>query len=149
MKHLTNKYILWAARFFIGYIFILAGIEKIADPTGFSDSIENYQFLPNMFINFFAIAFPWIEVVSGILIIFNKYVKENSFIFISMMTAFTIMILIAVLRGLDIDCGCFGTNNSQEVGFVKIIENLGLIILGIYVFVYHERTKKSIPLEES
>ncbi|MCZ7604386.1 MAG: MauE/DoxX family redox-associated membrane protein [Melioribacteraceae bacterium] len=148
MKHLTNKYILWTAKFFIGYIFILAGIEKIADPSGFSESIENYQLLPNIFINFFAIALPWIEVVCGILLIFNKHVKENSFIFISLMSAFTIMIFIAVLRGLDIDCGCFGTNNSQNVGIVKIIENLGLIILGLYVFVYHEKINKSIPLEK-
>lgn len=148
MKHLTNKYILLTAKFFIGYIFILAGIEKIADPSGFSESIENYQLLPNIFINFFAIALPWIEVVCGILLIFNKYVKENSFIFISLMSAFTIMIFIAVLRGLDIDCGCFGTNNSQNVGIVKIIENLGLIILGMYVFVYHEKINKYIPLEK-
>lgn len=140
MKFLTNTYVLWITKVFIGLIFVLSGIEKIADPAGFSDAIANYKLIPNFVINFFAISIPWIELVSGILLIFNQYIKENAFIYISLMSIFTIMVLIAVLRGLDIDCGCFGTQNVQAVGITKIIENLALIILGVYVFIYNDKS---------
>ncbi len=133
MKYLTNTYILWITKIFIGLIFVLSGIEKIADPAGFSDAIANYKLIPNFIINFFAISIPWIELVCGILLIFNKNIKENAFIYISLMSIFTIMVLIAVLRGLDIDCGCFGTQNVQAVGITKIIENLALIFLCVYL----------------
>lgn len=140
MKFLTNTYVLWITKVFIGLIFVLSGIEKIADPAGFSDAIANYKLMPNFVINFFAISIPWIELISGILLIFNQYIKENAFIYISLMSIFTIMVLIAVLRGLDIDCGCFGTQNVQAVGITKIIENLALIILGVYVFIYNDKS---------
>ena len=143
MKLVRNKYIVWIAQAFIGFIFIYAAIEKIANPAGFSDSIANYKLLPNFAINFFAIAIPWIELIVGILLIFNFYVKENALIFSSLIAIFTIMIFISVLRGLDINCGCFGTTDGQEVGISKILENLGLMILGIYVFFFGDSSEST------
>lgn len=144
MKYLTNTYVLWITKVFIGLIFVLSGIEKIADPAGFSDAIANYKLMPNFIINFFAISIPWIELVCGILLIFNQNIKENAFIYLSLMSIFTIMVLIAVLRGLDIDCGCFGTQNVQAVGITKIIENLALIFLGVYVFIYNDKSTHKV-----
>lgn len=46
------------------------------------------------------------------------------------------MVLTAILRGLDIDCGCFGTSDGQKVGLLKIGENIGLIILSLYIFFF-------------
>ena len=140
MSVLYNKYLFWTAKFAIGFVFIFAGIEKIAEPGLFSDSVANYKLLPLFAVNFFAVAIPWIEVISGILLIFDKYVKENAFIFNSLMSLFTIMVLIAVIRGLDINCGCFGTAEAQKVGFEKIMENLGLIILGLYVYFFSDNS---------
>lgn len=140
MSILYNKYLFWTAKFAIGFVFIFAGIEKIAEPLTFSDSIANYKMLPIAVVNFFAIAIPWIEVVSGILLIFDKFVKENAFIFNLLITFFTLMVLLAVIRGLDIDCGCFGTADAQKVGFQKISENIGLIILGLYVYFFADNS---------
>lgn len=141
MSKLYNKYLFGTAKFAIGLVFIFAGIEKIAEPAIFSDSIANYKLLPLAAVNIFAIAIPWIEVISGILLIFDKYVKENAFIFNSLMILFTLMVLIAVLRGLDINCGCYGTAAAQKVGLEKILENIGLIIIGLYVFFFADNSK--------
>ncbi len=141
MKFVSNKYLVWIAQAFIGFIFIYAAIEKIADPAGFGDSIANYKLVPRFAIHFFAIAVPWVELIVGILLIFNFYVKENAVIFSTLIAAFTIMIFISVLRGLDIDCGCFGTSDGQVVGVIKIIENIGLLLLGIYVFFFGDSSE--------
>lgn len=130
-KFLENKYLLLCIRIFLGFIFVLAAITKVTDPNLFAQSIFNYKLLPDFTINFFAIAFPWIELVAGVLLIFGVSVKENSAILSSLLLVFIIAIIISVARGLDIDCGCFGTVDGAKVGLVKILENVGLLILGV------------------
>ncbi|MBK9099286.1 MAG: hypothetical protein IPM14_14445 [bacterium] len=70
-------------------------------------------------------------MVAGVLLIFGVSVKENSAILSSLLLVFIIAIIISVARGLDIDCGCFGTVDGAKVGLVKILENVGLLILGL------------------
>ena len=111
----------------MGFVFIYAGILKISDPAGFSDAINNYDLLPLLFVNFFAITIPWIEVVAGLFLMFGISVKENSFIISVMLVAFILAIAISLGRGLNIECGCFGTSSGTKVGIIKLVENLILL----------------------
>ena len=129
---LSNKFLLLLFRIIVGFVFIYAGILKISDPAGFSDAINNYDLLPLSFVNFFAISLPWIEVVAGLFLLFGISVKENSFIISVMLVAFILAIAISLGRGLNIECGCFGTNSGTKVGIIKLVEN---IILFIFSFV--------------
>jgi uncharacterized membrane protein YphA (DoxX/SURF4 family) len=138
-KFLENKYLLLSIRIFLGFIFIFAAITKVTDPNLFAQSIYNYKLLPDFTINFFAIAFPWIELVAGVLLIFGVSVKENSAILSSLLFVFIIAIIISVARGLDIDCGCFGTVDGAKVGLVKILENVGLLILGLILIKFDSK----------
>lgn len=133
MKVLNNKYLLLIFRLFLGFIFVFAAVTKISDPEAFSQSIYNYKLLPLSLVNIFAILFPWIEIVAGILLIFGVSVKENSAIISGLLIIFIIAITISLFRGLDIDCGCFGTVDGAKVGIVKILENIGLLLLGIFL----------------
>ena len=141
---LSNNYLQLTARAVLGIIFIFAGIEKISNPEQFAIAISNYKLLPIFSLNLIAITLPWLEVVSGTLLIFGISIKENSAIIGALMVSFTIMVIIAVLRGLDIDCGCFGTSDGEKVGLLKIIENIGLIVLSIYIYFFD---KKSFSIE--
>ncbi len=138
-KILRNKFILLAAQFFIGLIFIIAGAQKIIDPNGFAESIINYRAFPLFSINIIAITLPWIEIVSGILLIFNKYIKENAFLISVLLVAFILLVISAVLRGLDFECGCFGTNDATRVGWFKVLENIGLLLLTGYIYFFSEK----------
>jgi uncharacterized membrane protein YphA (DoxX/SURF4 family) len=130
-KILENKFLLLTFRLVLGFIFILAAISKVTDPLGFSQSIYNYKLMPDFTINFLAIAFPWIELVTGIFIVFGIAVKENSAILSGLLMIFILAIAVSLARGLDIDCGCFGTVDGAKVGIKKILENVGLFILGL------------------
>lgn len=133
MNLLTNKYSILLYRVVISIVFIFAGIEKIVNPELFADSIANYRLFPKFTINFLAITVPWIEIVVGVLLLFGIAIKDNLKIINSMMIFFIFIILIAVLRGLDIDCGCYGSN-SQKVGMYKIFENVILLLLGVFIY---------------
>jgi putative oxidoreductase len=137
MKHLfSNKYILLLIRVVLAFIFIYAGIEKISNPENFSQSIANYKLLPIEFVNLMALILPWIEVVSGLLLLVGVSVKENSFILTFLLAVFIIAIVISLLRGLDITCGCFGTKSGSKIGLLKVLEDVGLFLLGIYLIVF-------------
>ncbi|MFC2119434.1 MauE/DoxX family redox-associated membrane protein [Bacteroidota bacterium] len=126
---LSNKYLLFLFRVIIGFIFIYAGTLKISDPAGFSDAINNYDLLPLSFVNYFAITLPWIEVVAGLFLLFGISVKENSLIISVMLVVFILAIIISLGRGLNIECGCFGTTSGTKVGIIKLVENIILLCL--------------------
>jgi uncharacterized membrane protein YphA (DoxX/SURF4 family) len=127
---LNNKYLLLTIRLFFGFVFIYASVTKISDPEGFAQAIYNYKLLPLFLVNILAIILPWIELTTGILLLFGVSVKENSAILNGLLVIFIIAIIISLFRGLDINCGCFGTVDGAKVGLQKILENIGLLILG-------------------
>lgn len=134
MAIINNKYLNQILRIILGLIFIFSGVEKISNPAEFAQSIENYRLLPIISINLIAIILPWLELISGMLLLFGIKSKENSIIITSMMIVFTSAVIIAIFRNLDIDCGCFGTLAAQKVGFRKVIENIVLISIGFIIF---------------
>jgi uncharacterized membrane protein YphA (DoxX/SURF4 family) len=129
LSSLNNKYLLLLLRIVIGIIFIYAAIEKISDPAAFSNSIYNYKLLPLSLVNLLAITLPWVELSAGLLLLFGIYVKENSAIISTLLIVFFIAIAISLARGLDIDCGCFGTSDGAKVSLIKLGENLVLIFI--------------------
>lgn len=134
MKIISNKYLLFIIRIVIAFIFIYAGAEKISNPEDFALSISNYRLLPIASLNFFAVILPWIEIVSGILLLFGISVKENSAIILSLLLLFTIAIVISLFRGLSIDCGCFG--KGTQIGLFKLGENLLMIVGSLLLTVF-------------
>lgn len=140
-KLLKNQKLLLFSRSVFAFVFIFAGIEKIINPADFSISIQNYRLLPLYTVNFIAITLPWLELVSGILLLFGNYNKENTAILCSLLVIFTFLIIISMIRGLNIDCGCFGSTMSQKAGWGKIIENFFLLLLGLHVVVITEHQK--------
>lgn len=143
----SNKYLLLVLRIILALVFIYAGIEKISDPAGFSDAINNYKILPLFSVNFFTIILPWIELIAGVLLLFGIKVKENSFIISFLLSVFIIAIVISLFRGLNIECGCFGTFSGSKIGIYKLIENLLLLLAGLILIKFDSEflvfTKKS------
>ena len=131
MKFFNNKYFLFAIRILLGIVFIYAAISKTSEPEAFARSIENYKLIPMFLINILAITLPWIELCAGLLLIFGISVKENSLILSGLLAIFIIAITISLARGLNIDCGCFGTVGGAKVGIQKLLENFGLLFSGI------------------
>jgi uncharacterized membrane protein YphA (DoxX/SURF4 family) len=133
LNSLNNKYLLFLLRIVLGIIFIYAAIEKISDPAAFSNSINNYKLLPLSLVNILAISLPWIELSAGLLLLFGVYVKENSTIISILLIVFFVAIAISLARGLNIDCGCFGTSDGAKISLIKLGENLVLIFIGSFL----------------
>lgn len=136
---LSNKYFLLSCRIVVGFVFIFAAFSKAADAEGFAQAISNYKLLPNFLINILAITLPWIELSTGLLLVFGISTKENSAILSGLLIIFILAIVISLARGLDIECGCFGTIDGSKVGLKKILENIGLLILSLILIKFDSK----------
>lgn len=142
MKILSNKYLTFAFRFLVGFIFLIAAIPKIADPSSFVKSIEAYQLIPTIFINLTALFIPWVELLIGLFLLVGVMLRGSAILSAGLFAAFSIIIAISLLRGLSIDCGCFGPNSSP-LTWMRFWEDIGLLLLSILIFY---NSKKSINL---
>jgi putative oxidoreductase len=92
----------------LGAIFIYAGIDKIRDPLQFADSIAGFRILPAGFINLLALSLPPFEAGSALLLLWRPTRRIGALAVAVMSVVFFTALLSALLRGLTLDCGCFG-----------------------------------------
>ncbi len=131
---LENPYLNFLLRLVIGIVFIVASIDKIADPNAFAVSINNYKLVSPGFAMFSATVLPWVELLCGLGLVMGVLYRGSALLSLLMLVVFTVAILIALSRGLDISCGCFTQDPTVgKIGWVKIGENLLLVFGSLYL----------------
>ena len=123
----SNKYFLLGLRLVLGVVFIYASIDKIDKPGGFAEAIYNYRMMPHATIDLMAIVMPWLELLCGILIIIGLFVRGSALLIGFMLLVFIVAISFALVRGLDISCGCFKVEGGHTLA-------LGLLVRDILMF---------------
>ncbi len=137
-KILSNDYLILGLRTVLGFIFVIASIEKMADPAAFATSIGNYKLVSSSIALFVATYLPWIELLAGLGILFGIFSRGSSLLILIMLVVFTAGIVSAVMRGLDISCGCFTQDPTVgKVGWYKVGENIGMILGSLVLFYSH------------
>lgn len=130
-----NSYIILFLRLFVGGVFIYASIDKIAHPAQFAHAIENYRILPHFIVNILAIILPWIELVSGLLLVSGVWRGASALVISGLLTMFIIAIMAGLARGLDITCGCFTTTGGEKLGLSLILRDVILLLITIHILI--------------
>lgn len=131
-KFLKNRWVLLALRVVIGSVFVYAGATKIGHPLAFADSIATFQVLPPQLVNLVALALPPFEILTGCLLMLGIFQRQAAFALLVLTTLFALFLIQALVRGLEVDCGCFG---SGRPSVLKTWASLGRdILLLIAVF---------------
>jgi putative oxidoreductase len=136
MKYLlSNQYLVLLTRIFLGLMFVVVSLEKIVEPAAFAQSIANYKIFSFPISLVLATIVPWLELVCGLCILFGLFLRGGSLLLSGMVAVFTLAVLSALLRGLDIACGCFTQDPTVgKVGWMKIIQNLTLLALSFFLY---------------
>ncbi len=136
MKNLLeNAHLVLLVRIFIGLLFIVSSLEKIVDPAAFAQSIANYKMLPGWLGIVVATVFPWLELLCGLSVLFGALMRGSSLLLSAMLLVFTVAVLVALARGLDISCGCFTQDPTVgRIGWMKILQNTTLIVLTLFLY---------------
>jgi uncharacterized membrane protein YphA (DoxX/SURF4 family) len=105
----TLRYLTLVSRLVLGVIFALAGLAKLGLPFAMAESIRAYEMgLPPFMVDFMANVLPPVELGVGIWLLMGLFTRFSAGITAALMVVFTIAVTQAWVRGLDINCGCFG-----------------------------------------
>lgn len=125
------------ARLVVGALFIYAASSKIQDPMKFAEEVRAYELAPVLTTNAIAIVLPWLELLAGALLIVGFWRAEARLLILLMMIGFTFGKISVEVRGMDINCGCWGSDWMESTfhGIWGIVLNLFLI--GLLVVDYY------------
>src|SRR4030095_15030078 len=137
-KLFTNKSFQITARIVLGAIFVYASLDKMANPDAFQKIIENYKILPIQLTNPLAIFLPWVEFITGILLIIGKWEKASLLLYNILMIIFIIALAQALIRGLDIACGCFSVkpSSTSEV-WLRLVLDIITVFFSFNLYKYY------------
>jgi uncharacterized membrane protein YphA (DoxX/SURF4 family) len=121
-----------AARIAVGLVFLLYGLDKIANPDDFARAIANYRLLPEALVNLVAVTLPWVELVCGLLLLAGQWVRSAALVSAFLLGVFIVAVSITLARGLDINCGCLNAEAGRKVGLRLLVEDL--LLIGASVF---------------
>ena len=138
-----QPWITFAFRLILGGVLLVAGALKVTDPYGSATSVRAYQILPVHLANFLGFVLPFIEVGIGILLIVGIWVRLSAIAGAALMVMFIIAIGQAWIRGISLDCGCFGKGGliaSDELPVwnytVEIARDVALAVIGGFLYRY-------------
>lgn len=140
-RFFENRWFVLALRVLIGGIFVYAGITKVINPQAFADSIATFQMLPPQLINIVALGLPPFEILIGLMLVTGWNVRAASLAVIGLSVVFGVALGQALVRGLAVDCGCFG---SGEPSTLKTWASFGraLLLLVISFWIFWQAPKK-------
>lgn len=102
--------LLWPAlSIIVGAVFIYAGVLKAWDPFAFAKDIDHFRILSYPLGMRVAFYLPWLEILCGLALIVGRLRSGAIAILGGLMVVFTIATIAAKARGIDLDCGCFGS----------------------------------------
>lgn len=125
----AHPWIVRGSQITIGVLFAIAGLAKVGDLSSFAGQIHNFRILPIAAENAMAMTLPWIEIVCALALVTGVRARAGSLLAAGMLVVFTAAVALALVRGLDIACGCFGTADASRVGALKVLENVGMLAL--------------------
>lgn len=122
-------------RIVLGGIFLWASWDKIAQPEAFAGVIGNYQLLPEAMVPLVAIVLPWTEAVCGICLVTGIWAGGAALIINMLVVVFIAALSMNLLRGIDVNCGCFSVDGASagstplEIGRDVVILAMGIVVL--------------------
>ena len=124
----------------IAALFLFAAITKLVDPSSFAQQIANYQLTPWPATAVLSVFLPALELCVGISLLLGRW-ESGALVWVAiLLTIFSGALLSAIVRGLSIDCGCFGRSIENTGTLWPLIRNLALLV--VTGFLWFSRVKK-------
>ena len=143
MKWLRHPVAQWALGAALGAVFIYASWDKIAQPAEFARIVYHYQLIgPSQALgyvpaNLLAVTLPWIELLTGALLVMGLWRREAAAVTALMLVSFIVAVSWALVSGIDIaNCGCFTVGGSAEgraLGWKLLAGDLALLAVATFL----------------
>lgn len=152
MRWLRHPALYWLVSIGLGAVFVYASFDKIAHPQDFARIVYRYRLAgPTAAFgvvpaNVLAVVLPWIEVLTGVLLMTGVWRREAAALAGGMLVTFLAAVSYVLWQGIDVaHCGCFTVGGEgRGTGWTLIASDFGLLAAALYVLLVRPRTAESV-----
>ena len=126
-------------RLFVGAVWIWAGVSKIGSPRTFTEAVRAYDATPEWLSKAIGYGLPVLELCIGILLVVGIAVRLAAIVSALLFLVFLIGIIQVGIRGIQLECGCFGGGGltaGPTSYTLDILRDLGLLLLAVFLIVW-------------
>lgn len=116
-------------RLILGSVFVWAALSKVPRPWELAEEIVSFGLVPAILAPAFAILLITVELVTGLLLILGLRVRLAARVVVLLLAVFIVALSQALLRHLDLTCGCFG--GDEPASWWTVARDVGLLLGGI------------------
>lgn len=117
---------------FMGLFFLVFSFFKFLDYRGFAPSFSMYDPIAKA-VPFYAKAYPFVELILGVLLIARVEVRVLLYITLVILGATTLGVVRSLLDKKAIQCACLGTALKLPMTEATFIENAIMLVMTVYM----------------
>ena len=118
-------------RIVLGGLFIWAAVTKLPDMAAFAQDVANYRVIPAALVPIVAAAVVGIELLAGIALVIGVMDRPAAAVLAVLLAAFIALLAQALLRGIDLRCGCFG--GDERASWWTVVRDLVMLAAAVAV----------------
>jgi cobalt-zinc-cadmium efflux system protein len=138
---LTNPLLVRLAAFVLGALFLYASHDKILHPREFARIVYHYRLIgPShtvspVIANTFAVTLPWVEALTGLLLVVGLWRREAAVTTAVMLVMFLVAVGWAMSQGIDVEkCGCFTVSGEgRAAGWKLVAEDAAMLAAAVWI----------------
>lgn len=123
--------IVLACRVVLGALFVWAAVAKLPDMAAFAQDVANYRIVAPVLVPFVASSVVGIELLAGIALVTGWMARPAAIVIAALLAVFTVFLTQALLRGIDLRCGCFG--GDEPASWWTVARDLAMLAAAIAV----------------
>ena len=125
--------VILVARLALVVTFLLSAVAKWRDQDGARQAVKNFG-IPSSLAPVIAAVLAPLELASAILLLTTGWgVVVGALLAVAVLAAFTIGIVVNLLRGNRVECRCFGALSNKPLSWWSVVRNAVLIALAVLV----------------
>lgn len=123
------RHLVLIARALLALTLLYSGAIKLLGPFAFLDAVLRYELVGPTIATVVAATLPWVEVVCGVLLLPRRSAVAAGWVAFALGAVFILAQASALLRGLEIGCGCVRGPASEPIGVLSLAR-AGVVLLG-------------------
>jgi uncharacterized membrane protein YphA (DoxX/SURF4 family) len=133
------QWISTVVRVALAVIMLWAGLAKLLHPDEALRAVQAYRIFPASIDDLVAVVLPIVEATVGILLLLGLGTRLAAWVTAGLMIVFIAGVASAWIRGLSIDCGCFGGGGDVPSAgrtlryILEILRDTGFLLMAAWL----------------